>query len=253
MKIIFFAFSLFASVNIFSQNLKVTYSYRLSPIAETEETVFLNGNHKVSITDSISQKINPTDRDNAVIIQDKNSTSFRRVIIDDLRNNVLYFTEGLDNTNYFVSDVPPPIQWNLKHKEIKNINNYVCKKATATWRGTQLEAYYTSKIPVSIGPYKFKGLPGLIMEIKTIGVNSQHWAVKKIEYPYRGAPNYSPKYIKSLKPIAIKDFIKKIDAKSDEDVSRIISKMQLPKGTRLNSVQRTYNPRGMVEERYEWE
>lgn len=253
MKRLIFVFSLLISVNLLSQNLKVTYTYRLSSIAETEENVFLNGNYKVSITDSISKKIDVLERDDTVIIQDKKSTPFRRVIIDDLRDNTLYFTEGIGNTNYFVSDTPPKIQWNLKHKETKKINNYICKKATAFWRGTHLEAYYTGKIPVSIGPYKFKGLPGLIMEISTSGVNSQYWTINKIEYPYQGAPNFSNKYVKSLTPITVKDFIKIVDARSDEEQSRIVSKIQLPKGVRLRSVERTSNPRGMVEEKYEWE
>ena len=50
----------------------------------------------------------------------------------------------------------------------KKIGEFICQKAKAEFRGREYEAWYTLKIPVSNGPWKFHGLPGLIIQVKTI-------------------------------------------------------------------------------------
>lgn len=45
------------------------------------------------------------------------------------------------------------------------ILGYLCKNATTTFRGREYEAWYTTAIPIPDGPWKFSGLPGLILQI----------------------------------------------------------------------------------------
>ncbi|WP_026978973.1 GLPGLI family protein [Flavobacterium tegetincola] len=47
----------------------------------------------------------------------------------------------------------------------KIIREYNCKKATVDFEGRQWTAWYSDEIPLNAGPYKFYGLPGLILEI----------------------------------------------------------------------------------------
>ncbi len=42
---------------------------------------------------------------------------------------------------------------------------YTCQKATTRYEGRDYVAWFAPKIPISDGPYKFSGLPGLIVEI----------------------------------------------------------------------------------------
>lgn len=240
----FFVFS-------YSQNIKVSYKYMPSYAAEQEENVYVNNNYKVSIVDSIPVKKYKIDKGAAdVVIEDK-TKAFRNVLIGDIRQNSLYFTHQIKKTNYLVSDNPPVIKWNLKYKETKKIGKYLCKKATAVFRGTDIEAYYTTEIPISVGPFKFKGLPGLILEVKTLGINKQSWVVKNIQYPYKGTPDYSKKYIDSLKKMGIKELIKKIDDTNDEDQRIFHSKLGLPMPAKV--VINEGNPRGVIENKFEWE
>ncbi|WP_082376981.1 GLPGLI family protein [Chryseobacterium indologenes] len=51
------------------------------------------------------------------------------------------------------------------HNETRKIGSYTCKKAEGTYKGRHYIAWYTNEIPISDGPYVFKGLPGLILEI----------------------------------------------------------------------------------------
>ncbi len=67
--------------------------------------------------------------------------------------------------------------WELK-EDVCNILGYDCKKAVTTFKGREYIAWYSSDIPVDAGPYKFRGLPGLILKIE----NSDYsWEAKGIE------------------------------------------------------------------------
>lgn len=54
--------------------------------------------------------------------------------------------------------------WKLVN-ETKVINTINCKKAEVTFKGRNWIAWYSSEIPLPYGPYKFSGLPGLIVKI----------------------------------------------------------------------------------------
>lgn len=56
------------------------------------------------------------------------------------------------------------LNWSLKN-ESKIINGYSCKKAELNYGGRHWVAWYTIDIPLAVGPYKFYGLPGLIVKI----------------------------------------------------------------------------------------
>ena len=43
------------------------------------------------------------------------------------------------------------------------VASYDCQKAECDFRGRRWEAWFTPEIPVSEGPWKLKGLPGLIL------------------------------------------------------------------------------------------
>ena len=58
----------------------------------------------------------------------------------------------------------PSILWTLGNEK-QNICGYQCQRATCHWRGRDYEAWFTSAIPMKSGPWKFGGLPGLIMKI----------------------------------------------------------------------------------------
>lgn len=50
--------------------------------------------------------------------------------------------------------------------ESQTINGYQVQKATTSFAGREYTAWFTPEIPRSEGPYKFNGLPGLILQIK---------------------------------------------------------------------------------------
>ncbi len=77
--------------------------------------------------------------------------------------NELLFRETIVDKLYEVKDSIESISWEL-HAEHKEIGEYNCQKATAQYRGRKYTVWFTTKIPVSHGPWKLRGLPGLILE-----------------------------------------------------------------------------------------
>ena len=83
-------------------------------------------------------------------------------------------------------------------KEKMTICGYSCRKATCVFRGRKWEAWFTNKIPASLGPWKFCGLPGLILRVNDDKHEHVFYAtcVRKGNSPIR---EYERKYIKSTR------------------------------------------------------
>ena len=67
---------------------------------------------------------------------------------------------------YVYEDDAEPQQWMLVTDSVRQILGYTCRKAVCSYRGRDYEAWYAPEIPVSAGPWKFAGLPGLIMSVR---------------------------------------------------------------------------------------
>ena len=72
-------------------------------------------------------------------------------------------TDGFSSQNYIYEDELNAQQWEIKDST-KTILDYPCQMAVCDFRGREWTAWFTTDIPVSDGPWKFSGLPGLIME-----------------------------------------------------------------------------------------
>ena len=92
-------------------------------------------------------------------------TSFREVITKNYQSNKIIVTDKtiLEDRLKYKEDLNL-FQWAID-LEKKIINNYPCQKATTHFAGRDYIAWFSSEIPISDGPYKFNGLPGLIIEI----------------------------------------------------------------------------------------
>ena len=57
-------------------------------------------------------------------------------------------------------------KWIYSEDEPMDIFGYRCNKATVNFAGRDYTAWYTLDVPASFGPYKFRGLPGLIVKLE---------------------------------------------------------------------------------------
>ena len=60
----------------------------------------------------------------------------------------------------------PDITWTLTDDTL-TVSGYLCQQAMATFRGLEWHVWYTEEIPSSAGPWRLRGLPGLIVEAKS--------------------------------------------------------------------------------------
>lgn len=92
----------------------------------------------------------------------------------------------------------PDIAWTLLDDTV-TISGYHCQQATATVRGVEWRVCYTEEIPSSAGPWRLRGLPGLIVRAESeahtfciaelrqeqvpITAPEQHPEVQRMKYP----------------------------------------------------------------------
>ncbi|KFC36203.1 GLPGLI family protein [Elizabethkingia anophelis] len=67
--------------------------------------------------------------------------------------------------NIFKMEQTDKQDWKL-HTENKTFQGYNLQKATARWGGRNWTVWFAADIPFQEGPYKFHGLPGMIVEIE---------------------------------------------------------------------------------------
>jgi len=94
--------------------------------------------------------------------------------------------------DYFYSDSLHPMVWKLE-SEKKLLVGKECFKAETDFRGRHYTAWYAPSIPVPNGPWKFGGLPGLILEIYETGTRSIYWKMVSLDPTNQEIPS-TPSY-----------------------------------------------------------
>lgn len=160
-KFLFFAF-LIQSV-VFAQNLTVTYK---SIILDPESTfVELSENELVINHGSSMYYSTYLDTIFVTKIGDLASNALGKRTMYQFKNLLKKQTQSYRQfSNGLVIDSTYSIKWNIVNEK-KNILGYSCQAATCHFRGRNYKAYFTIEIPIKEGPFKFDGLPGLILQV----------------------------------------------------------------------------------------
>lgn len=70
-----------------------------------------------------------------------------------------------ERLNHYVEPTDA-LNWKIE-EEVDSILGLTCQLATVDYGGRTWKGYFSSDIPISDGPYKFTGLPGLIVKIQS--------------------------------------------------------------------------------------
>lgn len=98
-----------------------------------------------------------------VTISDGLKSKYNYSILQTSQDNQ-YFEGNWDKSYTYKEDVIK--DWKLVN-ETQTINTFSCKKATLRYKGRDWIAWYTPEIPLPYGPYKFTGLPGLVIKMES--------------------------------------------------------------------------------------
>lgn len=89
----------------------------------------------------------------------------RNIKKDSISSDIYYGVTSIPGKGYVLyKDKVEKIDWQLKAAKAK-ILNFNCNLAEATFRGRNYKVWYTTEIPISLGPWKLGGLPGLILKV----------------------------------------------------------------------------------------
>jgi len=116
-------------------------------------------------TDSARQA-NPNDEAYLEYLEGRKSSNRRCnwELYKDYPEKGLFTTNELLGLDHFyveeIADVP---EWSLQSDSIKEIMGYTCHLASTFYKGRLWRAWYAEDIPIDDGPWKLRGLPGLML------------------------------------------------------------------------------------------
>jgi len=90
---------------------------------------------------------------------------------------VYYYERAAGKQIYYQED--RPVQWEMTNV-VEKQNGYSAQKAVTEFGGRVWTAWFTKDVPVSDGPYKFSGLPGLIVKLEDDKGDYKFDLVKKL-------------------------------------------------------------------------
>ncbi|MCF6298071.1 MAG: GLPGLI family protein [Flavobacteriaceae bacterium] len=205
--------------NSYSQNnkiLKVEYNEIVSyiPSIINNDKGLLYVSNEESYYKTIYDNTQNTDKiDNESIVVPAIEGEYFSEIFIDTKNHQLFenIFERIALKKYFsVYEKTPEMNWKYINEE-KTISNFKCKKAKTLFRGRTYVVWYTEEIPISTGPWKFYGLPGLILSVEdSEGIFK--WYATKIIYPFKEKINFEEvkKRMKKYNKISFIDLDTKI-------------------------------------------
>lgn len=85
-------------------------------------------------------------------------------IYKDREKEQLVFTDKIFMDMFRYEEKLEAQDWEILG-ETREIQGYECQKAVCSFRGRDYTAWFTTEIPINEGPWKFGGLPGLIMAV----------------------------------------------------------------------------------------
>ena len=89
-------------------------------------------------------------------------TGKSKVVVPDIWTPTQsYGFYGLSLAHIYEEDAPE-LEWEITG-EHGTVASFDCQKAECDFRGRRWEAWFTTEIPVGEGPWKLRGLPGLIL------------------------------------------------------------------------------------------
>lgn len=80
------------------------------------------------------------------------------------KTDTLTLYNSQETAPFMYEEIIPRMEWKLINDSTRKILGHKCKLAVSKFRGRKWEAWYSEDLPLSLGPWKLHGLPGLILK-----------------------------------------------------------------------------------------
>lgn len=92
-------------------------------------------------------------------------SEFSYEIYKDISKQSITYVDIIEPKKYSYTEPVSIFNWQI-NSATRTISGYKCQQANTFFRGRYYTAWFTRQIPIPDGPYKFCGLPGLIVQIQ---------------------------------------------------------------------------------------
>lgn len=202
---ILFFVAAFAQKIEFKTNLRVTYnaSLQLGEKYKKEQQFVLLGNSQDYYFSGYYNYLSDTNQNEKKTKKSGISLSMADYLEERiLRTDKITYTFGRYGDSKFRYEENIDLRWVL-YSDTKTINGIKCQMAATNRFGRRWIAYFSKEYPQALGPYKFSGLPGLILELYDTR-DDYHFTVIKIE---KDKNDYEFN-VNGYKMLSKKDFLK---------------------------------------------
>nr|WP_299033481.1 GLPGLI family protein [uncultured Tenacibaculum sp.] len=155
------------SINIYQIQYErtLTLEHLYNPLVDTYEyTKFIEYNKSICKIRSNSALVKDKD-DNSPIFFNPSGKNIGTVF-KDYDKNELFSKHTIINKPFLIKDSLTIFNWTIQSEQ-KEILGFQCQLASVDYRGRKYEAWFAAELPVG-GPWKYDGLPGMILELKSI-------------------------------------------------------------------------------------
>lgn len=172
-------FTLLISNVFFAQTRRFIYEYRFVPDRNKTDSIIIENTRLEIFSDHSEFLSDLTARKDSVLnsLSQEKQQEANVQLKNGIYTNQVYKSKKLTYTTELIGIQPYKVIRNSDFKwkllsEKRIIQGYECQKATLNYAGRQWEAWFTTEIPISEGPYLFNALPGLI--VKMSDTKNQH-------------------------------------------------------------------------------
>lgn len=157
------------------------------------------------------------------------------VFTDFSKNQLISRTTGAGSRTILVQEALPVISWKIE-EERKTIGRFLCRKALGHFRGRTYTAWFTADIAIQNGPWKFNGLPGLILEVYD-DKGEVYFGVRSVKVPADFRETVLELRNEGYRTLSLKEYIREREHQVSEVLTAIQSK--LPRGASVNFSQQS--------------
>lgn len=157
------------------QSTRFVYQVTMTPdstnVEKKTELAYLDTDGKKSIfysenslkRDSLLERMRTTRNFDRTQLQDLRS-NMQFTVEKDLTNQSLVYKSRIGRDQYSYNE-SPAFTWKILSETVK-IGDYQTQKAETKFGGRTWYAWFTQEVPLQDGPYKFSGLPGLVVKVQ---------------------------------------------------------------------------------------
>ncbi|WP_223608159.1 GLPGLI family protein [Chryseobacterium sp. OSA05B] len=157
-----------------AQSYRFVYEYKMKPDAAKKDSVIMDymnldtDGKKSYFQNGVKYERDSTynaDKSYPALLKSRQyDRNLNYTVEKDYAKKTINFYDKYKTVSIITSDNEAP-KWNIEN-DFKKINNMNCQKAVADYKGRKWEAWFSKDFPVNDGPYKFSGLPGLVVSVK---------------------------------------------------------------------------------------